>query len=403
MNRRLLAFVAASAALLAASIALGQTTRQAPATQPAFEQRAVIDPGALAAAPLARAQGGPAVGLRDPDLEPVALIYGPQPTVIAADFEGERIFMAFPRWGDPVNSTVAVLGADGELRPFPDAETNRFLPEDPRQFDPREHLVSVQSVVLGADGTLWLLDTGSINLQPPIDGGPKLWGYDPATGERTNRIDFTIGDAVKEKTYLNDVRFDPTRGDAGMAYITDSGVGGLIVVDLATGESWRKLDGHPSVTPQDIQMTVEGQPFDAKIASDGLAISPDHATVYYTPLTGRTVYAVDAAALADRDADAAATVREVATKPSANDGIFCGPDGAIYTTDFEDNAIRRVDPETGAVSVVVQDERILWPDCVIVGNGAILFTSNQLHRQPKFHGGDDRRVMPFVVFGYPAR
>lgn len=48
---------------------------------------------------------------------------------------------------------------------------------------------------------------------------------------------------------MNDVRFD-MRSGGGIAYIVDSsneGRNGFIVLDLATGECWRKLDRHPSV------------------------------------------------------------------------------------------------------------------------------------------------------------
>ena len=56
-------------------------------------------------------------------------------------------------------------------------------------------------------------------------------------------------DVALPTTYLNDVRFDLRRGEAGTAFITDSsdqGPNGIIVVDLATGESWRRLHEHPS-------------------------------------------------------------------------------------------------------------------------------------------------------------
>src|SRR5262249_5876293 len=57
------------------------------------------------------------------------------------------------------------------------------------------------------------------------------------------------GDVVLPTTYLNDVRFDLRQGKAGVAYITDSGSAGIIVVDLDSGESWRKLSGHSSTKP----------------------------------------------------------------------------------------------------------------------------------------------------------
>jgi hypothetical protein len=68
-------------------------------------------------------------------------------------------------------------------------------------------------------------------------------------------------------TYLNDVPFDLQRGREGVAYITDSaqnGPNGIIVVDLASGESWRRLHDHPSTKAKDLRTflpTVEGRPF----------------------------------------------------------------------------------------------------------------------------------------------
>jgi hypothetical protein len=93
-------------------------------------------------------------------------------------------------------------------------------------------------------------------------------------------------------TYLNDVRFDLRRGSGGIAFITDSaqnGPNGIIVVDLGSGESWRRLNDHPSTKAEDLQTflpIVEGRPFlehqpkgvvkqGAGMGSDGIAISAD--------------------------------------------------------------------------------------------------------------------------------
>ena len=63
------------------------------------------------------------------------------------------------------------------------------------------------------------------------------------------KIQFPL-DVAMPTTYLNDVRFDLRRGSGGgMAFITDSsqmGPNGIIVVDLASGRSWRRLHDHPS-------------------------------------------------------------------------------------------------------------------------------------------------------------
>jgi sugar lactone lactonase YvrE len=136
------------------------------------------------------------------------------PTGVTVADDG-RIFVCYPRWGDKVDFTVAEL-RDGREVPFPDAEVNVF-----DASRPQECLVSVQSVVVDPAGKLWLLDTGSIELQPRIEGGAKLVCVDL---ER-NAIERTIvvpPDVALETTYLNDIRFDLRRG---YAFITDSTAG----------------------------------------------------------------------------------------------------------------------------------------------------------------------------------
>src|SRR5512145_3029269 len=93
-------------------------------------------------------------------------------------------------------------------------------------------------------------------------------------------------------TYLNDVRFDLRRGKEGVAFIIDSaqkGPNGIIVVDLASGKSWRRLHDHPSTKTEDLQNflpIVEGRPFiehqsdgsrkqGASMGADGIAINAD--------------------------------------------------------------------------------------------------------------------------------
>ncbi len=175
------------------------------------------------------------------DIEAVATFYGPMPTGVAVSHSG-RIFVCFPKWGDRSDFTVAEV-KDGRPVAYPDEAINRA-----EGGPAADRLISAQSVVIDPNDRLWIVDTGSIEFGPTSPGGPKLVGVDLATNRVFKTITFPPEVALP-KSYLNDVRFDLRRGEAGFAFLTDSsdkGPNGIIVVDLATGASWRRLHDHPT-------------------------------------------------------------------------------------------------------------------------------------------------------------
>lgn len=115
-----------------------------------------------------------------------------------------------------------------------------------------DKFIFVQSVVVDGLDRVWALDTGRprVNgtyLYAQVPGGPKLVGfYMNGTNFATYTFPSTV---VYSDSSINDVRFDLRGG--GYAYITDSSPyhPALVVVDLATGESWRHLDNYPAVSP----------------------------------------------------------------------------------------------------------------------------------------------------------
>src|SRR5580700_4375880 len=342
-------------------------------------------------------------------LEIVATFNGPMPTGVTVANDG-RIFVNFPKWGDNVDYTVAEV-KDGKTVPYPSADINRYKNGD----DQSDKLVSVQSVVVAPTGTRrWILDTGSIRFGTTSLGGPKLIGVDLNTNRVIKKIVFPA-DVALPTTYLNDVRFDLHRGGEGMAFITDStssGPNGIIVVDLATGKNWRRLNDHPSTKPdrefvpvvegEILQMRIPGQP-PARFAvgSDGIAISPDGKTLYYCPLTSRHLYSVSVDALSDQnrsDAEVAATVKDLGEKGGAGDGLESDAQGRVYLSDYEHNAIRRRS-SNNEIETLVHDPRVLWPDTLsLAANGYLYFTANQVERQSVFHNGQDLRHKPYVLF-----
>ena len=340
------------------------------------------------------------------ELEQVAAFTGQMPTGVTVS-QGGRVFVNFPRWGDEVAFTVAEV-VDGEVVPYPNADITAL-----DLTAAADTFVSVQSVVVDPADRLWVLDTGSLNFAPVVPGGPKLVGIDLQTNEIFQTVRFPEN-VVLPTTYLNDIRFDLTKGEGGVAYITDSsdtGPNGLIVVDLANGTSRRLLSNHPSTVAQPGFLPfVEGRPLMRRVpnappqylalGSDGIAISADGSRLYYCPLASRRLYSVSTDALLDESlstAEVAATVRDEGMKPAA-DGLESDAEGRVYVTAYEHNAIVRLKTD-GLYETVVSDPRMLWPDTMsLAGDGYLYFISNQLHRQASYHNGRDLRVKPYSLF-----
>lgn len=327
---------------------------------------------------------------------------GPIPTGVTVSKQG-RIFLNYPHWGDKVEATVAEL-KNGKPVAYPEG-----LPQS-GSAAPAERLMAVQSVVVDQKDRLWMLDTGRVEGAPAPFGGPKLIGVDLATNKVFQKIVFPA-EVAGERSYLNDVRFDFMRGRSGMAYITDSSTPGLVVVDLATGKSWRRLAQHRSTQPDpDFQPYIEGEQVlvtgpdgrqhRPQVASDGIALGADHTWLYYCPLSSRHLYRVAVDALSNpaaTDAQVAATVEDLGDK-GMSDGMESDREGRIYFGDLENNSIRRRLPD-GRYQLIAHDARILWPDTLsLASDGYLYFTANQLHRQPSYHAGKDLRVYPYVLF-----
>ncbi|MGI4830174.1 MAG: L-dopachrome tautomerase-related protein [Janthinobacterium lividum] len=416
----------------------------------------------LAFSPTAQAQAA-ATDQPTGHLETVATFPGPMPEGVTVSHTG-RIFVNFARWGDDIPFTVAEL-VHGKAVAFPNQTINnwpgRKLPNPNAFLDAnadQTHFVSVQSVVVDPDDRLWVLDTGAPLLKNIVPEGPKLVAIDL----HTNQIVKTIlipPETCGTNCYLNDVRFDLRNGDAGpqlcttmvgshpapnpnvppkdpahplaeracapgtqpsdnlhgTAYITDSsseGPNAIIVVDLGTGKSWRRLNQHSSTLSEDqflmfaegrpVYQTLPNQPPKAvNFAADGIAISADGDTLYYCPINGTKLYAVATAMLRDRsksDAQVAGTVR-IVTGKMPSDGLESDAAGNVYMTDPVTDSIHRWNPNTGLTETLAHDPRILWPDTMSVAtDGFLYFTSNQLHRQPTMHNGEDLRQKPYQLF-----
>lgn len=366
---------------------------------------------------------------RDPRLQVVHLYEDGFPTGIAVSESGRK-FSCYPSGLDPattytgsnnVYQVAELTDLDTEIA-YPNASLSQppggaiARGKTPVTKGLSNYLLSVQSVVIDFDDVLWLLDTGRV--ADPVTsarllaspGGTKLISIDLSTDDVTKTYLFPAS-VAKPRSYFNDVRFDTVRR---CAYITDSGEAenALVVLDLATGESWRALAGDRTVTS--IFGTVPfvaGEPlYDAEtlgfIANgvDGIALSPKLDTLYYTSIAGRFLYAIPTALLRDRasDNELASAVR-VLGEVGISDGLATDSNGVVYAGNAEQCGVSMFDPETGMAVLFVRDKRILWVDSFSVGaDGYLYFTSNQVNYLEEFYPGEgvprDRTKRPFVLF-----
>jgi sugar lactone lactonase YvrE len=331
------------------------------------------------------------------DLQEVACFPDQQVTGVGVSIKSGRIFVNFPYWSDQHSISVAEI-VNGQPKPFPNDEWNK-----PRS--PASHFVCVQSVVVDDQDNLWVLDPAAPKMQEIVKGGPKLVKIDLQANELVQTIPFGE-DIAPAKSYLNDVRID-TRSDT--AFITDSGKGAIIVVDLKNGNARRLLDGHPSTQPEkNFKLVVDGRELidqqkkgPPQIASDGIALDAKNGYLYYHALTGHTLYRIKTSFLTDKklsEKDLASKVEQVGQTP-APDGMVEAPDGSVCLTDLEHNAIVRWNPATKTVEHVVSDKRLTWPDTLSWGpNGELYVTASQIENMPRFNNGRSTRTEPYKIW-----
>ncbi|MEO6459992.1 MAG: L-dopachrome tautomerase-related protein, partial [Bdellovibrionota bacterium] len=306
-----------------------------------------------------------------PVLTPVATFNGVQVTGITVSDEG-RIFATFPRWREGVPFSVVEIMKDGSSKPYPDQAWNTWRGEPER-----DRFVSVQSVVAHGD-SLYVLDPASPNMTGVV-GYAKLYEFN-LKNDRLIRTLLFPPQIAPEKSYLNDMRID-----GHMMYVTDSGLGAIIVLDLKEKTAMRRLSAHDSTKSEDVVLNVEGQALlrDGKplrIDSDGIELRDGF--LYYHALTAYTLYRVPVAALNDNTLPESKVIAQIENlgKTPAPDGMIFDDAGNLYMADLESNAIVYRTPE-GKIRTLVKDPLIKWADTFAIdhASGKLLFTTSRIH------------------------
>ncbi|HHX8239237.1 TPA: L-dopachrome tautomerase-related protein [Enterobacter asburiae] len=304
----------------------------------------------------------------------------------------DRAFVSTPRLvSAAAPATLSILDTTAQSGParltaFPSREGNAV------NTDPAKSLRNVLGFYVDRkNGWLWALDMGFVagETESPV-GAQKLLVLDLHSGRTIKRIALD-GVADRKASFLNDVVVDENRR---VAYISDSGSRsapenrvGVIVVDFATGRARRVLDRHPALQIEPGVNVVShgaevwpGKPL--LIGINGIALSPDANTLYWTVTTGTRAYAVPTAILrqpASTDVQIAEQIRDLGRVGGNTDGMVTDEKGNLYITDVTRNGIVRYDPKTLSMSLIAASEEVRWPDTpAIRPNGDLVFTSSRL-------------------------
>ena len=197
-----------------------------------------------------------------------------------------RVFTSFPTRNEFPSFHV------GELR---GGVTVSFLPRDVN-----ESLVNVSNIFIDDADRLWILDSGKLAGRPVNKSAARL-----ICVNITHRMvlqTFRIpSELLESNSTLANVRVDSQQN---IAFISDGGAGGLIVLDLESGKGWLGLDRSVQQTRANAKFlalpTGNYYPIMPNIAA--LALSEDRRTLYFTPLIETKIYSIPTHIHHDRSA-----------------------------------------------------------------------------------------------------
>ncbi len=318
------------------------------------------------------------------------------------------LFVTTPRWLDAaVPSTFSRVDADGMLHPWPSAEAH--------DLSNPEAIRNGLGAFVTSENVLWLMDMGWVAGEDAApEGAQKLIGYDLSTGEEIARWPLD-GVAPRDTSFLNDLVVDEARG---LAIITDSGNRGgapvpaaLIVMDLATGEARRILDGHAALSDDpERRLIVDGEEVfpDGRLAVgvNGVTLSADGATLWVSLTTGDAIRSISMDLVADPDADSQAladAVSEPIRIGGGSDGIATDREGRIWITNLALNRVEVLEPDASDTRILFEGGDFVWPDSLAQDfAGGMLLSTNRLNSA--FSGqldyaGDDAN---FAIWRIPA-
>ena len=304
----------------------------------------------------------------------------------------DRIFVALPRW---VQSDSFSLGEvkDGKVVPYPGGDWNTWH----KGLDEENRFTTVNAVWIepGIPDALWVVDCGQ-----GVAHGKKLVKIDLKTNT-VNRIYHFSQQEAPLQACLNDVRIAK-----GHAFLTESGLGAILTVDLKTGRVRRVLaasrktkavSGRSAVVDGRRLVGPDGNP--PLVHADDIEISPDKNWLYFGMPMGGDLWKVKVDDLLDDSLDEKALdARVLDDGPMIPvGGMYMLPNGSLLLSDLEKHALQLRSPD-GKLTLLAQSKFLDSPDAMSLDKtGRVYIAASQAGLSPGGNHGVNGTKLPFRV------
>ncbi|WP_051543148.1 SMP-30/gluconolactonase/LRE family protein [Acetobacter papayae] len=301
-----------------------------------------------------------------------------------------RMVLEAPAWLGNSGPQLFIRTPDGATAPWPAAMWNTAqsssAPDAPTQEAAAKPIIAAAGLTRTAQGTLWVLDSGVPQREQPPKAAPRLLEIDPTNNAVVRSVPIQA-DALQPGSILSGVAVHEHT-----AYVPDSGVGAILVVDLDTGISRRFLDRHPALTATRPIMTPQGplhHPNGGLVAMDAsmIAVSPDGSWIVVQP-PGGYLSRIDTGIFNDPHITPAAFEESVTQwfKTPSLGGLVIDSDGTLYWSDITTGSIQSY--TTGRIPRrLITDDRLRWPTTPgLDGKGHLYVTASQVDQSGAFGG-----------------
>ncbi|MFE2889307.1 hypothetical protein [Streptomyces sp. NPDC059272] len=320
-----------------------------------------------------------------------------------------QLFLGLPRFpGHETTPSLAHRTADGTVTAFPGTSWNDWKRGD----NGRDAFVYVNSVHVFADDTVWCVDQGGLrpdaapkSLSTPKPGAQKIVRLDARSGTILDVLRFD-NEILPAGAQLNDLRMHDS-----MLYVTDSGLGALIVHDTTTGKTLRRLSGRKemlgtststSASPTTSASSEKTLNRHRTPKSDLIEISQDGTWLYWGAPTGplrraptRLVRDPDIT-----DEQLAVHVEHVADIPLSG-GCAMDTRGNLYLSDIANHRIVLL-PPSGKRKILAVDPGLISPDGSFISHDRHLYVpAPQTERTELFGNPKDLTSKPFHIYSVP--